>query len=366
MFLTVKVCCLVMAITLWLSTGTVTANKNPIKLQAFTAMCKLSKALKATPAKVGQPTEQMLTKAASYEDLLTDLYSIKSLDPNRSLSSAAAIAFLATQKAAERRVGAKDLAPKATPAAGAETYVAGYIDQMTSIFIQAQASTDLCIAAGSGNTAMTSYVGLEGCLTGDDSFDKIPSAADAGGSDVEEQLAAVAALNGKNLQGSTGECKLTQADNTHGDYGGTTDQPANIYWVNSIVRFTASALAASAFPKDAATIKQVPIIKAALDAIDEAKLPEFVEDGTATLLDKLSDTSKTQKFENFDTTPKAAGVGTDTTKLTIDKADLEALAAALEAYREDPSRKSKLAEARREQQIAVAKQLDEVTTQKQQ
>nr|APD73877.1 variant surface glycoprotein 1125.1735 [Trypanosoma brucei] len=366
MFLTVKVCYLVMAITLWLHSDPVEANKLPMKLQAFTAMCKLSKALKVVPAHVAHNIEQVLTQADVYADIAIDLQSIKSLDPSRSLSSAAAIAFLASQKADELRAEAKQLTAKATAAAGAATYVAGFIDQMTSIFRQAQAATDFCIGGGSGNTKLNNYAGLEGCLTGADVFEKIPSVQTGAVADVETELAAVAALNGKNLQGSTGECKLTQADNTHGGYGGTTDQPANIYWVNGMVRFTASALASSAFPKTASTIKQVPIIKAALDAIAEAKIPEFATDSTAKLLDKLSDTSKPKNFENFDTNAKAAGVETDTTKLTIDKADLEALAEALKAYREDPSRKSKLAQARREQQIAVAKQLDEVPTQKQQ
>nr|AAK49473.1 variable surface glycoprotein [Trypanosoma evansi] len=367
MFLTFKVCYLVMAITLWLHSDPVGANKVPMKLQAFTAMCKFSKALKAVPGNVAHNIEQILTKANLYDELLTDLYSIKSLEPNRSLTSAAAIAFLARQKADELRVEAKGLTAKATAAAGKATYVAGFIDQMTSIFRQAQASTDFCIgSSGSGNTAMTSYAGLEGCLTGTDDFEKIPSVQSGATSDVEAELAAVAALNGVNLAGAGGQCLLTQTDTTHGAYGGSRNQPVSVKWINGLVQFGSAALATGAFTKTATTIKDVPIIKTALDAIAEAKIPEIATDDTATLLDKLSDTSKAQKFENFETTPKAAGVGTDTTKLAIDKADLEALAEALKAYREDPSRKSKLAQARREQQIAVAKQLGEVPTQKQQ
>nr|APD74060.1 variant surface glycoprotein 1125.2577 [Trypanosoma brucei] len=355
-----------MAITLWLSAGTVTANKVPMKLQAFTAMFKLSKASKAVPAHVAHNIEQVLTQADVYADIVIDLYSIKSLDPNRSLSSAAAIAFLTTQKAAELRVGAKDFAAKATAAAGAATYVAGFIDQMTRIFRQAQASTDVCIAAGSGNTKLNNYVGLEGCLTGADVFEKIPSVQTGAVSDVKTELAAVAALNCVNLAGASGQCLLTQTDTTHGAYGGSRNQPASVKWINGLVQFGSAALTTGAFTKTETTIKDVPIIKTAVDAIDAAKMPECATDTTAELLDKLSDTSKAQKFENFETTPKAAGVGTAATKLTIDKADLDTLAAALKAYREDPSRKSKLAQARREQQIAVAKQLDEVPTQKQQ
>nr|APD74441.1 variant surface glycoprotein 1125.3065 [Trypanosoma brucei] len=367
MFLTVNVCYLVVAITLWLHSDPVEANKLPMKLQAFAAMCKVSKALKAVPAHVAHNIEQVLTQADVYADIAIDLQSIKRLEPNRSLSSAAAIAFLASQKAAELRVGATNLAPKATAAAGAATYVAGFIDQMTSIFRQAQASTDFCIGSGgSGNTAMTSYAGLEGCLTGADDFEKIPSVQSGATSDVEAELAAVAALTGKNLGGAAGQCLLTQSDSTHVAYRGSRNQPASVKWINGLVQFGSAALATGAFTKTATTIKDVPIIKTALDAIAEAKIPEFAANKTVTLLDKLSDTSKAQKFENFETTPKAAGVGTDTTKLAIDKADLEALAEALKAYREDPSRKRKLAQARREQQIAVTKQLDEVPTQKQQ
>nr|AGH60479.1 variant surface glycoprotein 1555 [Trypanosoma brucei] len=366
MFLTFKVCYLVMAITLWLHSDQVGANKVPMKLQAFTAMCKLSKALQATPAKVGQPTEQMLAKAASYEDLLTDMYSIKRLEPNTTLPSAAAIAFLARQKSNELRNGATALAAKATHAAGKAAYVAGFIDQMTSIFQQAAASTDYCIGDNNGSNAKAGVAGLVGCLTAANEHTPTPSKEDGEAAELTAALTAVGGLNSLSMDSNSGKCLLTQTVTTHGAYGGGAGQPANIYWLNGIVHFTASALASSAFPKKASTIKEVQIIKAALDAIAEAKIPEFATDSTATLLDKLSDTSKTQKFENFETTPKAAGVGPDTKKLTIDKADLEALAAALKAYREDPSRKSKVAEARREQQIAVAKQLDEVTTQKQQ
>nr|APD74944.1 variant surface glycoprotein 1125.4731 [Trypanosoma brucei] len=344
----------------------VDANKNPLKVQAFTTMCGLSKALKAVPAKIAQPVQQMLAKAASYEDLLTDLYSIKALDPNSSLSFAPAIAFLARQKSNELRNGATALAAKATHAAGNAAYVAGFIDQMTSIFQQAAASTDYCIGDNVGSTGNAGVAGLAGCLTAANDHTPIPSKEDGEAAELTAALTAVGGLNSLNMNSNSGKCLLTQTVTTHGAYGGGAGQPANIYWLNGIVHFTASALASSAFPKTATTIMQVPIIKTAVDAIDAAKMPECATDTTAQLLDKLSDTSKPQKFENFETTPKATGVGTETTKLTIDKADLEALAAALKAYRDDPSRKSKLAEARRERQIAVAKQLDEVPTQKQQ
>nr|APD74855.1 variant surface glycoprotein 1125.4335 [Trypanosoma brucei] len=366
MFLTVKVCYLVMAITLWLHSDPVEANKLPMKLQAFTAMCKLSKALKAVPAHVAHNIEQVLTQADVYADIAIDLQSIKSLDPSRSLSSAAAIAFLASQKADELRAEAKQLTAKATAAAGAATYVSGFIDQMTSIFRQAQAATDFCIGGGSGNTKLNNYAGLEGCLKGEDNFEGFPAEQQGTIDDVNTQIAGIAALNTVNLAGSTGTCKLTETSNAHGGYGGGTDQPPSVKWINGIVTFSSSTLASNAFTKTADTIKEVQIIKAALDAIAEAKIPETATDATATLLDKLANTDGKQKFDNFDTNAKAAGMGPETKKLTIDKADLEALAEALKAYREDPSRKSKLEQARREQQIAVAKQLDEVPTQKQQ
>nr|APD73173.1 variant surface glycoprotein 1125.374 [Trypanosoma brucei] len=367
MFLTVRVCYLVMASTLWLTTGTATANKVPIKLQAFTAMYKLSKASKAVPAHVAHTLVQILNQTDKYADIAIDLQSIKRLEPNSTLPSASAIAFLAMRRANELREEAKAMAGKAAAAAAATGYLAGFIDQMTSIFRQAQASTDFCIGGtGDGNTRLTNYEGLEGCLKGEDNFEGFPAEQQGTIDDLNTQIAGIAALNTVNLAGSTGTCKLTETSNAHGGYGGGTDQPASVKWINGIVTFSSSTLASNAFTKTADTIKEVQIIKQATQAIGQAKQPPPTEDKTAQVLDQLADTTKTQKFENFDTTPKAAGTGTAATKLTIDKADLDTLAAALKAYREDPARKSKLEQARREQQIAVAKQLDEVPTQKQQ